>query len=85
MDVYDVFSSVQLQKYADFIISSVLEHNFEGILEPISVSIGGCFSARTNLSENDYFNMLHMADLNLYECKTSGRGMAKATDFTKPE
>lgn len=85
MDVYDVFSSAQLQKYADYIISSVLNHNFEGIPERISVSIGGCFSSHINLSEAEYFSMLHTADLNLYECKTSGRGMAKASDFAKSE
>lgn len=85
MDVYDINSQEKLKEYADSILSAVLSHKFEGLKEGVSVSIGGCFSKNVNLSYDEYQAMLHEADKNLYDCKISGRGMAKVSSYNNFE
>lgn len=83
VDIYDALSLDELQKYANEILTLISNHNFEGLKEAVSVSIGGCWSKDTNLSFKEYEEMLHQADKNLYECKNSGRGLAKTTQFIR--
>lgn len=83
IDVYDINSVEQLQRYAQNVLSAVLSHQFEGLSESVSVSIGGCWSKDTKLSFSDYEAMLQQADENLYACKNMGRGIAKSTQYIK--
>lgn len=83
MDIYDALSIERLQEYAQNILDTIAKHDFEGLGERVSVSIGGCWSKEINMSYNEYQDMIHIADKNLYKCKSMKRGLAEVSQYVR--